>query len=301
MNAPGIYSGMPMSAYLADPCPAPSLSSGCAHTLLTQSPHHAWANHPRNPARLPCDESIAMDTGSIAHALLLEHDESKVVVIDASDYRTKAAREARDTARTAGKHPILADKMTDIRDMVDAARDFVEHSEIRGVFLEGEAESVAIAEEVGVWLRTRPDWLTHDRKMHVSFKTTPGSAEPSGFIRGRLTALGYDVALSLYDRTIQRACGILPASVLLVQEQKAPFACSLISLAPAMADIADAKVDRAIALWRQCLESNRWPSYSGRIHFAEPPSWMLAQAEDEAYRGLTGGVDELQATEGLQA
>ena len=38
----GIHYNVPEAAYHADPCEAPSLSSGIARTLLTRSTLHAW-------------------------------------------------------------------------------------------------------------------------------------------------------------------------------------------------------------------------------------------------------------------
>src|SRR5262245_50563917 len=71
IDGPGIYD-IPLAEYLADPCPAPSLSASIAHILLSQSPRHAWEAHPRlNPHYEP-EEAEAFDLGTAAHAYLLE-------------------------------------------------------------------------------------------------------------------------------------------------------------------------------------------------------------------------------------
>ena len=310
ITQPGLYCDVPMAAYLADPTPGISLSSGCVHTLLTQSAFHAWCGHPKNPKRVPGDESAVMDIGTIAHEMLLEGSEDCAVVLDPRDYPGKrggipdgytndAIRAARDEARATGKKPVLLKDMQRIRPMVAAAHDFIEHSELRGVFAEGAAEQVAVCEEDGVWMRARPDWLTRDGLLHVSFKTTPGSAEPESFIRGRLFSLGHDTALAFYGRVIAGATGTMPSSCLLVQETSAPYACSLISLAPALADLAESKVSRAINEWRKCLQRQLWPSYPSRICYAEPKPWQLAEEEEHAYRGLAD-ADPAQMREGMQ-
>src|SRR5262245_43940260 len=97
ISEPGIYQ-MTAAENHADVCPEPSLSAGLSKTLIDDSPRHAQNEHARlNPDRQD-DEAQVLDIGTAAHALLLEGD-TGVVVIEASDYRTKLAREARDAAR----------------------------------------------------------------------------------------------------------------------------------------------------------------------------------------------------------
>jgi hypothetical protein len=312
MNAPaspvlpvGIFSDIPMERYLADPCAAPSVSSGCVHTLLTRSPFHAWADHPKNPHRIPGDESTDMDIGTLAHALLLEKSEERAAVIDPHEYpglrggipkgwTNDAIRAARDQARAAGRVPILLADMERVRAMRDAALEYIAKSEIADVFDEGEAETTVIAQEGDVWLRARPDWITNDRSFHVSFKTTPGSAEPMSFVRYRMSSLGYDTALRFYARAIAGATGHEPASCILIQESQPPYRCAMVGLAPALADLCDRKVSRAIEIFGDCLKRGRWPEYPHRICYADPMPWQEAQFEERQ------AIDPLQEKEGLQ-
>lgn len=299
IDKPGLYSGLPMSAYLADPCSVPSLSSGCAHTLLTKSPFHAWSEHPRSPIRIPGDESVAMDKGSIAHALLLEGSEENVVVIDATDYRTKAAQQARDDARAQGKHPVLAHHMTDIRDMVDAARQYIAQSELAGIFDSGEPEATMLFQIDGTWCRARPDWINGRTLLHV--KTTGGSARPDAWIRTQMLSCGYDVAAALYERGAEELIPAYSESVFFVIETSPPYGCSLVALSPELAEFANRKLTRALRLWRHCLDTNTWPCYPSRIAYAEAPAWALAQFEEEEYRQPVGEIDEQQMEHGAQA
>jgi hypothetical protein len=125
---PGIYT-MPMADYLADPCPAPSLSGGLAHTLLTRSPLHAWHAHPRlNPNYQPSDATPEQDEGTALHAAMLENVDL-VEVMDFLDFRTKAAREAREAARQAGRIPIKRDRWEAIRGVGEAVREQLRNHE----------------------------------------------------------------------------------------------------------------------------------------------------------------------------
>jgi hypothetical protein len=298
IDTPGIYSGLSMGEYLADPAPVPSLSSGCAYRVLTQSPYHAWAGHPRNPARIAGDESAAMDTGSIIHSLLLEQDESQIVSIDALDYRTKAAQQARDDARAAGKHPILAHKMTDIRCVVDAARQYLQASELSGILDAGEPEATLLFKTLGTWCRARPDWISGDKRVLLHVKTTGGSANPDAWIRSQLMNSGYDMAAAFYE-TGAYELGMDAQSVFFVIETAPPYGCSLVGLSPLARDIANSRVMRAIKTWRDCLDSGYWPAYPDRIAYADAPAWAIAQNEQEEYRGLV--IDPVQQREGIQA
>ena len=46
------------------------------------------------------------------------------------------------------------------------------------------------------------------------------------------------------------------------------------------------KIDRALELWRLCLESGNWPAYPTQSHYATLPAWeearWLAREEEEA-------------------
>src|SRR5689334_5544259 len=132
---PGIYR-IPLNEYIADPAPEPSLNAGTAHRILEESPRHAWEQHPRLNPNYSNEQSSRLDLGTIAHALLLEHDDSRVVVIDADDWRTKTAKEERDVARALGKLPILKALYEEAKDMVSVARREIAASELAQAFEE---------------------------------------------------------------------------------------------------------------------------------------------------------------------
>lgn len=319
IDKPGIYSGVPMDAYLSDPVITPSLSSSIAITLLQKSPFHAWAEHARNPKRIPRDESKVASIGTVAHALLLEKSEDCVTVLDPNDYVGKrggvpkgytndAIREARDAAIAEGKTPLLLEDMQACRAMRDAALEYVaalrndrEGSAIAEALDSGEAETIAVSQEGPIWLRCRPDWITHDRRVVIHFKTTARSARPETFIRGLLPSMGYDLALGFYSRVIAGATGIAPeVHCILAQEQTAPYACSLIGLNPAYTQIVDRQIEIAVNTWAQCMKSNRWPAYPARICYAEPRPWQLAEVEEQEITEFMTEADPLQAAHGVQ-
>src|SRR3990167_3107064 len=266
-------------AYHADPCDEPSLSSSMVSVLLNQSPRHAWMQHPKLNPDYQSEENSRFDLGSDAHALLLEGNQAKIAVIDAEDWRTKKAKEERDTARENGLLPVLAKYDFALKAMVKAAREFIETTELKGIFENGQPEQTVIWQEHDIWCRSRPDWLTNDYKIILDYKTTD-SAAPETFIR-QIPRMGYDLQAEFYTRGIYRLFNLMPVFIFLAQEIEPPYACSLVSLSNAYRDIADAKVERAIQLWSDCLSSGNWPSFNPAIHYAEAPGWLLAQHEAE--------------------
>jgi hypothetical protein len=260
--------------YHADPCVKPSLSSSIANVLLQQSPLHAWMAHPRLNPNFTREVDSRFDLGSAAHTMLLERDESKVVIVEADDWRTKAAREARDTAQANGQYAILARQYADVQKMVQAAHSYIQTTELRGILDTGIPEQSLVWQEGDVWCRARPDLLSADRRIMVDYKSTD-SASPSVFIR-QIPRMGYDVQAEFY---------LLPEEmkdttfVFLAQEISAPYSCSLIALSNAYREVGRMKTMRAIALWQQCLESNRWPAYPTSICYAEPTAYQLADLD----------------------
>ena len=263
--------------YHSDPCPQPSLSSSIANILITQSPLHAWMAHPRlNPNFQPEDVDSRMDIGSIAHAMLLERDESKVVVVSAPDWRTKAAREAREEAHAQGNHAILEHKYGAVQNMVKTAMSYIQTTELRNIFDTGIAEQSLFWQEGETWCRARPDLLSADRRVCLDYKTTD-SAAPDVFIR-QIARMGYDTQAEFYLRSELMKNTTF---VFLAQEITEPYSCSLISLSNAYREVGQAKVRRALRIWKECMDTNRWPAYPTSICYAEPSSYQLVDTNED--------------------
>lgn len=289
--------GIPMARYVADqfdPQP-PSLSSSVAHRLLTRSPLHAWTCHPRLNEAFKQDDEREFDLGTAAHAVLLENqslyvvqiaDEKTGELIDATDYKKKAAQEARKAAKAQGLFPVLAHQAEAIREMVMVARLTLANSPdlvgIRPLM----AEQTLIWQDSGAWCRSRPDWMTEDRAVVISYKTT-SNAEPDAFTRHLLT-MGYHTQAAFELAGLKAATGVDATYVWLVSEVEPPYACSLVGMSPMLLDLAQATYRRAVEVWARCLASGHWPAYPDRIAYAEPPPWAVAQfAERHMYADMT--------------
>lgn len=273
---PGLHE-MPEDCYHADPCATPSYSNSIGKVLIAQSPAHAWHAHPKlNPAHELYEDS-RFDLGTAAHDALLLGSSARIAVIDAADWRTKAAKAARDEARANGLLPILAKHDYAVRKMVEKAKACIERSEYAGVLDAGDAERVVIWNENGVLCRSRIDWLTADRTLILDYKTTEDAA-PEPWARGHMTKLGYDMQAELYPRGVLATCGVAPRFVFLVQEINRPYECSFVTLSEPARQLAEAKNNFAMDLWAKCLKANRWPGYS-RTLLAEPKPYEMEELE----------------------
>lgn len=278
----GIYD-MSLAEYITDPAPAPSLNAGVAQILLEQSPKHAWMAHPRlgNAGR---DESSRADLGTIAHGLLLEDDKSRVVVIQADDWRTKAAKEQRDEARAAGKVPILEKDMAVVTKMVEVADHALMGSALCNDWLDATPEQTVLWHEGPTWFRSRPDKLTKDYRVYWDYKTS-ASAHPAAFTKTAIRN-GYDLQAALGRRGVEKVTGIQPVVIFVVQEIEPPFAVSLVSLSPQFMEIANNRLELAKHKWEQCHAKKEWPGYPDRVAYVDPPGWygmdQLDMIEEEA-------------------
>ncbi len=274
---PGIYN-LTAEQYHADPCPTASLSSSIAKVLTTQSPLHAWYQHPRLNPNFQPDYESRFEIGTAMHAILLERRSDAIVVIDAPDWRTKAAKEARDAARANGQTPVLASQFAKMARMDTSARAFMDTTELAGMLNTGIAEQTVLWKEQDNWCRCRPDLMSADKHIILDYKTTE-SAEPETFIR-QIGRMSYDLQAEWYVRGVASAYGKEPVFVFLAQEISEPYACSLIALANTYRTVGQSKVTRALTIWASCTSSNEWPAYSTNIAYAEPTPWQMTEIEN---------------------
>jgi len=277
IDEPGIYPDLPMADYVADPCPDPSLSKGVIIDLVERSPMHAYHNHPRLGGGGDRGSNRA-DIGSASHAMLLGGDEA-ILIVDAPDFRTKAAREARDEARGSGRIPILQKDRKALDDMVGPARERLAE------FGAGTTEQTVIWAEDGdppIWGKARPDWLADDRRVIVDYKTAT-NADPTKWIKSAMLPGGYDMQAAWYLRGLSNLLGPRDRDFLfLVQEIDPPFAVSVVGIGPELAELSNRKIEAGIRLWREALKSNHWRGYQSVTHWAEAPAYMIYDWENRA-------------------
>lgn len=285
---------LPMARYQADDIllDTPTLSAGIAERLINRSPAHAWAAHPKLGNLVRSENSAATDVGTLAHALLFEGVDH-MAIIDPASHPSKsgeipkgwtnlAIREARDSARKAGKVPVLKGQEAPILEAVKAAqRCLAQCKDLDGYTLaEGNAEHVMVWSEGQRFCRARPDWSSRDRKVQIDAKFTGVSANPEDFSR-QVSRMAYDLRAAFYERGNRAVFETDCTYVFLVVETEPPYASCCMALDPIFMEMGRSKVARAIDLWDQCLTRNHWPAYPNRLCYVTPPGYAVAQWEEQ--------------------
>lgn len=279
---PGFYR-MDAQAYHRDPCPEPSLSNSIAKRLIGGCPQKAWAAHPRlNPDMAPDEPDGRLDFGTVAHTILLAKGR-EIVIVDAPDWRTKAAREAREEACAAGKVAVLCHQFRQADAMAAAVLDQVGRvDDCQRAFIAGEAEVVMAWRDGTIWCRSMVDWVEPRRASgHVvvyDLKTTAASAAPHAVAR-LLYNQQYEIQAAFIEAGVEAllpdAAGMVIVRFVVV-ENEPPHLASVVELDAAGLTIGRKKRAVALALWQRCRARDEWPGYPNRIVEAEMPPWCEA-------------------------
>jgi hypothetical protein len=260
-----------------------------------------WLKHPRlNPDYVPENEE-KFRSGRALHSMVLENG-ADIVQVDPEEYRTeptkaeplgkaatgwnnKAIKERRLQIEADGKIPLLKDEYFLLQHKACAVhKAVIAEPDLCGMRLMpefGKAEQTIITEMDGVMVRIRPDFLSHDFMWMPDLKSA-ATLSPDHFIKRQMVQMGYDFQLEFYGRAIENETGIRPDCMLIVMQDFYPFDVFFVRPSQAMLAGAKVKVDRALQMWKTCLEADYWPAWPKGIITAEPSVWAMAEAEEIA-------------------
>ncbi len=242
----------------------PTLSASIAKIIVAESPLHAWSRHPKLGAVVG-EATDASDRGTLIHALLLGAGR-EVVKVDAKDWRTNAAKDARAAARKAGKLPVLAGKLDDASEVADMLR---RRLETKGVVLDGVSEQTIVWRSDGVACRGRIDHLRATRLPPIDLKTCE-SAHPDA-IRRSMETFGYDIQGAAYEE----ATGEAPWFVFM--ECEPPYAVTVVEFRGSMAELGRRRWARAVRTWKRCLVADEWPDYADKPITVDASEWAIGK------------------------
>jgi hypothetical protein len=273
--AAGYHDGVPMADYVADAIsPEPSVSTGVVEALVRRSPAHARAMHPRYGGA--GDEATTRsDLGVAAHYAILGGGRVIFAPKQHTDWKKKAAQEFRKAARARGDVALLDHQREQLEAIKESAR-----SVIDGLHGPGKAEQTMLWQDpdTGVWCRGRADFLTGDGGYDLELKSAE-NAEHGIWIRRCLHSGSYDLQAALRARGHEVLGGRTRDVVFVVVELEPPYGCTRVAMSPTYREATDGEVRKALEQWATCLKTNRWPSYSRDIRYAEPPAWKLWDLE----------------------
>ena len=274
---------LPPDEYHADPCEVPSLNKTVAWEMITRSPAHARLKHPRL-AKLWRPPTPEQDVGTIAHRLMLGRG-AEFAEIDARDWRTKAAKEARDEALDAGLVPVLSHKLERYRYAADRVR--------QGLADHGIDYSAGMNEQSMFWVEHATDGTpVQCRGMldHIGEQTsglvrirdlkTTADASPAS-IQRTIFNLGYHVQAAAYSSGLAKVYPDWDGRVefwLDFAEMAEPFCVVPVQLAGDFRRLGDLQWQQTIDLWANCMRTGHWPGYVTEPIRVEAPPWALKDA-----------------------
>lgn len=261
------------------------LSASIATTLDSRSPLHAWAEHPKLGGKDadPEDPSKAQDLGTVGHALVLGKGK-QFEVLSFENYTTKAAREARDAARKAGKVPILGHLFERAATAAEAVR--IQLAD-RGIHLDGRSELAVEwyepSEHGPVLCRAMFDhvWLRDGRILDLKFTH---SAAPDAVERSAEN-FGYAIQQHAYRRALTALYPELAGRVdflFVFCEPDRPYAVNVCRPDGALRELGETRWTRAVNTWARCLAENKWPAFGNGVNRLSVPAWALKRELERA-------------------
>lgn len=257
--APGRYDNLPAEIYHAQH----ALGSSGAWQLESECPALFWWRSAFNPAYVP-EQKRAFDIGTAVHLIALQPAQfaERTVIIDAANYLTKAAKEARDAAYDAGLTPLLVAELDNIKAMRDA---LMAHPIARHAFEDAVPEVTYFWHDsaTGIPCKARPDLLPAHRRYLPDLKSST-TANPRAFER-KAADLGYHMRMAWYLEGIAAVEGEAPnRAVFIVQAKEPPFLVSVCWLDDEALSWGRLQVRRAMETFARCMERDEWPGYRDR-------------------------------------
>ena len=257
------------------------LSPSTAKILLRKSPLIAWTMH-RLGGDVSKEDTESQMRGRILDRMLLGVG-PELVIIDAKDFRTNAAKDARDAAEAAGKLPILVGKLDAYNEVVEAWRAQLEE---RGCNMtSGMVQKRLEWESEGVPCCGKPDSIVTDGKVTIYDLKSVEDASDEAIVRATVN-YGWDIQAAAYvegvEATIPELAGRVEYKLVACESERASaFSVNVKPMGRTMLELGARKWARAKRIWGECLRSGKWPGYAGTPLEATP--WQLS---DELERSM---------------
>ena len=272
-----------------------ALSASGAWLVSEECPAKFLWRSPWNPLWEP-EAKSEFDIGVAAHLAVLEPERQagSIALIDAADYRTTRAREAREAARAQGKVPLLPWQFDIVRAIAGSIR---AHPIAGEAFRGGEAEATLIWRdpETGVPCKARPDYLPVHGRWMVDLKTAQ-SANPRTW-RDQAYRLGYHARAAWYLHGAETVLGKMPEEYwFVVVEKEAPYLVRVVSFDREALEWGRRVNRTACALFARSLAENDWPGYrepghnQDRAFRVSLPTWALYHLQDRDEAGEFGAT-----------
>lgn len=280
------FAQMSPDEYFADPCKVPSLSSSIANVLDSQSPLHAWSQHPRLGG-IPRKSTKSLENGSLSHALLLGAGKD-IAVLDFDDYRTNASKDAKKAAVEAKQIPVLMKDYDVARRVAEKLR---ERFTALGIRLAGEKEKVALWTETATnGAKVQCRGMMDDLDLPTIFDLKSARSAHPAACRKHVEGYGYALQSAAYKSAVERIKPELAGRINFVfvfYELEAPYAVTPVRLSGAFRKLGETAWRRSVDRWEECLRTNVWPGYAAGVLDLEPTPWALQKDMERQFDGAS--------------
>lgn len=286
ITEPGIYD-LDAAEYHADPVPAGSLSHSGAVKLLEPS-CPAIFHYERIHGQ---PERDVFRLGRAAHHMVLGDGVDVIEIVgdgaNPNAWQTNSTKAEVAAAEARGALPLRPKEYAQVREMRDA---ILSHPIARRLLVEGEGTIEASLfwqdEPSGIWRRARLDRLpkssVQGRLIVPDYKSAE-SANPDSFARAA-AAYGYHMQAAWYtDAVLALDLADDVTFVFVVQEKTPPYLVEVVELDAVALRIGRKRNREAIDIYKECVRTNHWPSYTpdDEIAYVSLPGWYEAKYEDE--------------------
>lgn len=268
MSEHGKLSGLSDAEYFASPG-----VTATALDYIRRSPAHCRAFM----AGELSEESPALTLGSIIHDAILRPSvfaESYVVKPDKMKFTTKKGKAWR---KAQGDKQIITHEQNVI---AQRCRENVMANPIAAaLFSGGEPEQALLVEDAhGTLRRSRFDYWTNSGNAIADLKTTT-DASADAFERSILK-YNYHCRAAFYLENAALAGFAKDLFVFVAVETSAPYLCAVYTLNDAVRRLGEMQINRDMTLYRQCVESGKWPGYHEGAKEIGLPPWAMRGLEE---------------------
>jgi PDDEXK-like domain of unknown function (DUF3799) len=306
ITKPGMYKGIPLSAYHDQICDGFSVSSSGLRTLVRQSPAHFYDQWSGNPNRTQRKDERHFLFGSAAHHLFLgQKGFGSLYKVEPTQYEAddgtmkpwnNNANACKDWHKTARQQKLSVLKAAEAEQLIGMAKMFHRHPMLNptdkkmGGLLHGLVERSIIwrDEKTGIWIKTRPDVAPVSSVDFADYKTIT-SVEYDD-VRRSVGEFGYHMQGDLILTGARKVLKMdNPRFTLVFQEKKSPYCVRIFTPK-------DEELERGARLNRKaldtmagCLKSKIWPGpggYREDAEYIEIPEWEQKREDYFLERGL---------------
>lgn len=215
---------------------------------VNRSPMH-YKHSVDNP-----EQTDPMRFGRAIHSFILEG--SPVTVCPFEDFRTKEAREWRDSHTDYVKRS----EYNELVEMRDAIND---HPTLKLLLNSGEPEKIFTSDIDGVPVKCKVDWYCPKQNIVLDLKST-NDASASAFAYS-VRKYRYDVQDVFYCDIIEQATGKRPRFIFIALEKTAPHGVALYEIDEESKEMARLEYLENLETWKHCHDAGEFPGYDTEI------------------------------------